>query len=141
MKRIRIIGIGSPFGQDQLGWHVLDQLRNDMTEETNTYEIRFIQSDRPGLRLLELIKDTDTAILVDAIDNKNRMGQILKLDRADLLTNENALSSHALGVSEALSLGGALGGVCVDGSEPEPAYHAAQLAQLCDSIRDYVASC
>ena len=150
MKRIRIIGIGSPFGQDQLGWHVLDQLRNNMTEETNTYEIRFIQSDRPGLRLLELIKDTDTAILVDAIDNKNRMGQILKLDRADLLTNENALSSHALGVSEALSLGEALGdlparlvlfGVCVDGSEPEPAYHAAQLAQLCDRIRDYVASC
>ena len=150
MKRISIIGIGSPFGQDQLGWHILDQLRHDLTEESNMHEIRFIQSDRPGLRLLDLIKDTDTAILVDAIDNKNRTGQILKLDRADLLTTEHVLSSHALGVSEALSLGDALGdlpaklvlfGVCVDGRDPEPAYHAAQLAQLCDSIRDYVASC
>jgi hydrogenase maturation protease len=148
MKRIKVIGIGSPFGQDQLGWQVVELLQNTLTEQVNHHQISFVQSDRPGLRLLELIQHIDTAILVDAIDHPENNGQVLQLDRAALLSREYTLSSHALGVSEALAVGEALGdlpaevvlfGLCVDRSDPLPVPQA-QLTQLCAQIRAYIAN-
>ena len=147
MKRIKVIGIGSPFGQDQLGWQVIDQLRHNLADQIHGRQIKFIQSDRPGLRLLDLVKDTDMAILIDAIDNKECAGEILKLDRTELLNTDQTLSSHAIGVSEALSLGAVLGelpeelvlfAMCVDGSDPQPTPHA-QLTQMCQRISEYLA--
>ena len=147
MKRIKVIGIGSPSGQDQLGWQVVQQLQQTIIEPGDTQkQLSFIQSDRPGLRLLELIKDTDLAILVDAIDKKECAGQLFKLERTDLLQADQPLSSHALGVSETLALGDALGdlpkelvlfGMCIDSNERDPVREE-QLVQLCSQIRDYV---
>lgn len=147
MKRIKVIGIGSPFGQDQLGWQVVKQLQKTLIEPSNTQkQLSFIQSDRPGLRLLDLIKDTDLAILVDAIDKKECAGQIFKLERTELLYSDQPLSSHALGVSETLALGKALGdlpkelvlfGMCVDSHMQDPV-RKEQLEQLCSQIRSYV---
>ena len=146
MKHIKIIGIGSPFGPDKLGWQVVDQLRHNLAEQNNGVHINFIQSDRPGLRLLDLIRNADTAILVDAIDQKDSPGQILELDRHQLLQNEHTLSSHSIGVSDALSLAATLGeipeelvlfGLCVDRSKPEPACQQ-QVDLICNRIREYV---
>jgi len=147
MKCIKVIGIGSPFGQDQLGWQVVNQLQQTFVDQSNNYRhISFIQSDRPGLRLLDLIKGTDMAILVDAIEKKGCTGQIFKLERTELLNSDQPLSSHAVGVSETLSLGEVLGdlpeelvlfGMCVDNSMQEPV-HEEHLEQLCSQIRNYV---
>jgi hydrogenase maturation protease len=119
---VKIIGIGSPFGQDQLGWLVIDHL-NDTLTTREKIEIELIKADRPGLGLLELLKNTDTAILIDAIDDKQHVGQIKVLTEQELFCQDTSLSSHALGVSDALRLGHALGdlpdaivliGICID---------------------------
>ena len=78
MKRIKIIGIGSPFGPDQLGWDVVTQLQHTLAEKTNDYQLNFIQCDRPGLRLLEFMQDTDMTILVDAIE-QSQFDHLLKV--------------------------------------------------------------
>ena len=108
MSRMKIIGIGSPFGQDQLGWQVIELLETLFTP-TDKQHIQLIKTDRPGIRLLELLKNTDSAILIDAINDSQKTGQILELNRSQLLLQSKPFSSHALGVSEALRLGNALG--------------------------------
>ena len=151
MNQIKVIGIGSPFGNDQLGWWVVDQLKNTMTCHVHgakelEQKVCFIHSDRPGIRLLELLKDTDVAILVDAIDNKEYSGQILQLDRQQLIGTNHVMSSHAFGVSEALALAHALDdlpreivlfGIAVDSHDPLPITREI-IAKLCDRINHYI---
>lgn len=146
MKPIKVIGIGSPFGQDQLGWQVIEQLQQSLAASSRRQQLRLLCSDRPGLRLLELIKDTTAVILIDAIDNKACCGQILQLDRSQLLHTEHPLSSHAVCVSEVLSLGQALGelpeeivlfGMCVDIADAQPIARQ-HIHQLCNHIQHYI---
>jgi len=107
MRRIKIIGIGSPFGQDQLGWQVIELLETLMTP-TEKQHVQLIKTDRPGIQLLALLKNVDIAILIDAIDDSSKTGQIINLDKSQLLLQNKPFSSHALGVSEALRVGDAL---------------------------------
>lgn len=151
MSRVKVIGIGSPFGDDQLGWQVIEEMQQDTIGQTkrenqSKLKLSFIQTDRPGIQLLELIKNTDIAIIVDAIDKKNCAGQMLQLDRAQLINTDHSVSSHAIGVSEALSLGHAIGslpeeiilfGICID-TEKTHAIEHEKIRRLCDKINDYI---
>jgi len=108
MKDIVVIGVGSPHGYDQLGWKVIDYLKKDHTLQTLCNErVRLIACDRPGLMLLEYIKAARWAILVDAIEGTDA-GKIHCLQQDQLLSSENQLSSHSLGVAEVLKLGAKL---------------------------------
>ena len=151
MNRIKIIGIGSPFGNDQLGWQVVDRLENTMPGqvENNKFpkrQLSFIHSDRPGIRLLELLKDTEIAILVDAVDNKECAGQILQFEQNQLISADCSLSSHDIGVSEVLSLAQALDelpqeivlfGIAVNSGDPQPISNK-KIVQLCKRIDQYL---
>lgn len=124
MNATKVIGIGSPFGADQLGWLVIDEIISSFDKYHIQSEIvSFEKADRPGFRLLDMMKDAKTAILVDAIDNKQCAGQIIKLDKSQIKTYDYGLSSHYIGISETLCLGEKLGqlpanihliGICVD---------------------------
>jgi hydrogenase maturation protease len=151
MNRIKVIGIGSPFGDDQLGWQVIEEMQQDTVSQSkrdnqSKIKLSFIQTDRPGTHLLELIKNTDIAIIVDAIDQKDCAGQIQEFDRAQLINVDQPISSHAIGVSEALSLGQAIGGlpeeiilfgICIDTGEIH-AIGQEQIERLCKKINDYI---
>ncbi len=125
MTHIKVIGIGSPFGKDQLGLDAIDAIKNLATNEN----VEYITTDRPGIQLLDLIKNTDCVILIDAVSESNRAGEIIQLSRSDLVDTGKPFSSHAIGVADALSLGKILGllpdsmtlfGICIDPSTPEP---------------------
>ena len=137
---IRIIGIGSPFGQDSLGWEAVYTLPAIPGVDTLTL-------DRPGPGLIEAMSSQETVILVDAMDAGAPPGTVLALSLDDLVHPDTTLSSHDLGVVGALALGKAMGvlpptvhiiGIQM-GSTPMPdEIRKSALAQIHQQIRDWI---
>lgn len=104
MGEIRVIGIGSPFGADRLGWIVIDALR--------TYpalaHITLLQCHQPG-ELANLLAGCQHAILIDALIASHPPGTLLRLGLADLPSAGFGISSHGFGVNEAMQLADVLG--------------------------------
>lgn len=110
MKEIRVIGIGSPFGNDTLGWRAIASLRQQVgTDLLPLAEIELLTADRPGLSLLHLLEGARYVILIDAILDRARHGRILRVDTHQCLLQTDQISSHTLGVVSALVLANKLG--------------------------------
>jgi hydrogenase maturation protein HypF len=97
---IRIIGIGSPFGDDAVG---LEAAR--ILAEAPPPDCEVIAADRPGATLLDLIDGAEAAILVDAVQSGNAPGVIHEFDFDELdRANAYLFSSHDLGLVTAIQL-------------------------------------
>ncbi|HTN49631.1 MAG TPA: hydrogenase maturation protease [Burkholderiaceae bacterium] len=108
MKRTAILGIGSPFGDDRAGWLVIDTLQASLDEhERASAGLTLAALDRPGAELLEHLRGADRAVLIDAVRDAGAPGAVVRLDPAQLEATVH-VSSHGLGVAEALALGAAL---------------------------------
>lgn len=103
-KFIRILGIGSPFGDDQLGWKAIDLL----SDRQELQKIYLEKCDRPGVSLLSLMKNADTVFLIDAIRSNDAVGKIHRWQDVEIETKYHPTSSHAMGIAEALQLAKAL---------------------------------
>jgi hydrogenase maturation protease len=101
MSRARILGIGSPSGDDQAGWLTVDALQG--------YGIDASKLDRPGANLVSLLANADHVILIDAMHGGGAPGQIRRFERHDWRGYGQGLSSHGFGVLDSLSLAEALG--------------------------------
>ena len=109
MKRTAILGIGSPFGDDRAGWLVIETLEAAVDPRMLTEAgITIAALDRPGAALLEHMRGFDRAVLIDAVRGDASPGTVLTLD-AGTLGPGARLSSHGVGVAEALALGAELG--------------------------------
>ena len=95
----RIIGIGSPFGADQLGWLAIDLLGGISLHDTE-----LIKLDRPGSELIRFFSDVEELVLIDAVQSGQAPGSLIKLTAADLASVECQTSTHGFGVAEALQL-------------------------------------
>jgi hydrogenase maturation protease len=104
MNTVRILGIGSPSGDDQAGWLTVDALLAAGLDGVVLEKL-----DRPGASLISLLDGASWVILVDAMQGGAQPGQIRRFDRKDWPTYRHGLSSHGFGVLEALSLAQALG--------------------------------
>jgi hydrogenase maturation protease len=104
MNRVRILGIGSPSGDDQAGWLTVDALLAAGLDGVVLEKL-----DRPGANLISLLDGASWVILVDAMQGGAQPGQIRRFDRKDWPTYCHGLSSHGFGVLDALSLAQALG--------------------------------
>ena len=107
MTRVRILGIGSPSGDDQAGWLVVDALR--AAGLGNAPEWIIDKLDRPGANLIPLLQDADHVILVDAMQGGGAAGTFRHFDRADWPAYPGGLSTHGFGVLGALGLARELG--------------------------------
>ncbi len=101
--RIRVIGIGSPHGDDAVGLAVAEAVAGGLPEGV---ELRV--RERPGLDLADDLGDADAVVIVDALPGAGAPGRIQEVDPARLAARRE-LSSHGLGVGEALALADALG--------------------------------
>jgi len=102
---IRVIGIGSPFGDDTAGMEVVRMLAH---EPPATCELLIV--DRPGASLLDLMEDADAAILVDAVRSGARPGTLHPLSFDELIRwTAHLVSSHELGVAASIQLARPLG--------------------------------
>jgi hydrogenase maturation protease len=102
---IRVIGIGSPFGDDRAGLEVAARLAGLAAPDLDV-----IRADRPGVDLVELLRGVDAAIVVDAVRSGAPAGTLHDLDLSAVPhVRLRYLSSHGFGVAEALALAQALG--------------------------------
>ena len=107
MSGLRILGIGSPSGDDQAGWLVIDALR---AAGLGNCPGRVIDKlDRPGANLIPLLQDADHVILIDAMQGGGVAGTLRHFDRADWSAYPGGLSTHGFGVLGAVSLARELG--------------------------------
>lgn len=109
MNPIVVACVGSPFGADNLGHRVAQILfAHPVVQSLPEQLLRIEASDRPQLNLLAQIEGAQLAIIVDAVQGGLAPGQLLRIDAAQLAGDGGRLSSHAVGVAEALALGRAL---------------------------------
>jgi len=108
--KIKIIGIGSPFGDDCIGWEVIKTLKKDIAFNSKyAGRVEVACADRPGLRLLELINGADFVILIDAVKSHEYLGKVIRLSGEELTRFQHCLSSHGFGLMDAIKLGEVLG--------------------------------
>ena len=103
--RWRVIGIGSPVAQDDLGWAAIDLLRMAGLDAS----LELLTLDRPGPALLEYLGPGERVILIDAMQSGRAPGSVRDLALAELIASAGMPSTHALGVAETLRLAQALG--------------------------------
>ncbi len=104
---LHILGIGSPSGDDQAGWLVVDALRARGVEAGG--HVALAKLDRPGASLLARLEGADHVILVDALQSDGTPGEIHRWIDVDWSLAGADLSSHGFGVLAALALAQALG--------------------------------
>ena len=112
MIRVHILGIGSPSGDDQAGWLVIDALSNSGLQTGG--DLLMEKLDRPGASLIPLLDSADWVILIDAMFSPAALtsslaGQVHHFDGQSWPDYQHGLSSHGLGVIESLSLARELG--------------------------------
>jgi hydrogenase maturation protease len=110
LKTAHIIGVGSPFGADRIGWEVVNELaRPGGWAELPPGRVTFSRCGRPDSSLLEALELPGLVILVDAMRSGSPAGTVRCFSAAELIRDGALISSHDFGIKSALSLATALG--------------------------------
>lgn len=110
MSAIRIIGIGSPFGDDRIGWAAIDAIdHSGMLGDFPAGVVETFRCSQPATDLLPLLAGAGAALLIDATYGDAVAGTVRKIDVGELRAEPGNISSHGLGVAESLALGRSLG--------------------------------
>jgi len=111
--QVLVLGIGSPFADDQAGWLVADQLSSvgSLQPYIANDSLKILAENRPGLNLIDYLQQEYThVILVDMVKtNLLETGNIYHLHADEIIGFSGMLSSHNLGVSPSLALAQVLG--------------------------------
>jgi len=105
---VRVIGVGSPHGDDWLGWELAERLRTSEALAGWHERIAISLHDRPGAALLQAWQGTGLVILLDAVRSGAEPGRVHRFDAAQLAAQPRQLSTHGFGVAEAVQLAAAL---------------------------------
>jgi hydrogenase maturation protease len=147
-RPIRVIGVGSPHGDDAVGLVAVRLLRAAASD--GSIEFHAVDS---GQRLLDFLDGQGSLILIDALRRESAIaGTIQRLTWPDeRIEALHPGSTHALGVPQALQLAEALGqlpkqmvifaieiGASVPGEQLSPAV-AAALPELVNRVRAEIA--
>lgn len=109
MNRIKILGIGSPFGDDQIGWRIVELLKKRKQIQHYISDYLSLEChDRPGIRLLELMENANIVYLIDAVIAGNKIGTIYRYENEEIEELKSILSTHGIGIAQTLQLGKAL---------------------------------
>lgn len=110
MTAIRIIGVGSPFGDDRMGWSVIEYLRtNNFAAQCPDDRISLQCCANPANDLLPQLQGAQLAIVIDAMQTGLPANTIQRFDAADFDQLPSPVSSHGFGLREVLLLATALG--------------------------------
>jgi len=104
---ITVIGIGQWLrGDDESGLAAVRLWEKTYPATARNPKIRIELAESPGISLLNLLENTDAAIMVDAILSGAQPGKLVTLRDADLAAYlDGSRSAHGWGVAETLSLG------------------------------------
>lgn len=102
MSAIKIIGVGSPFGEDQAGYKVIKILQKIILPQSG---IEIIYYDRPGIRLLSYMQDHECVYLIDAVKSGACAGTIHRFENENINEFNTIMSTHDFGVVQTLQMG------------------------------------
>lgn len=102
--RVRVIGVGSAFGDDAVGLAVAELLARRQLPA----QITVARCERPMPDLLDALDEVEGIVLIDATRSGAPIGSVRHL-RAGEVTRAKATSSHGFGVASALLLAQTLG--------------------------------
>ena len=103
--RTLVVGIGSPHGDDQAGWRVVDRLAADLDDES----IAVRRATSP-VHLLDWLEHIDRLILCDACRGLGQVGELRRWEWPNSELAEGAWSgTHDLSLTAALQLAERLG--------------------------------
>lgn len=113
MSPVRIIGVGSPLGLDRVGWEVVNALEGrGLADSFPAGAIALSVWDRPGSLLVQALGDAPGVILIDAMRAGEAAGAVRRLTPGELISAPGGfVSSHDVGIPQALALAEALGGL------------------------------
>jgi hydrogenase maturation protease len=109
MARLSVIGVGSPFGDDQAGWYVADALAASSKVAAYGERVAVTSCRSPGGDLPELLTNSDVAIVVDAVIDNGAAGTVYRIEGHRLPAFvAGALSSHGITLQTILEISDAL---------------------------------
>lgn len=108
-EKLRIIGVGSPFGADAVGLHAIDWLQQEPRLTALPFQLEFVALDRPGSGLLAQFEGVGVVLVIDAMLSGQSAGTVQRLSTETLVSQGALPSSHSLGVAETLALAEVLG--------------------------------
>jgi hydrogenase maturation protease len=104
-ERVHIIGVGSPFGDDRLGWVAAEWLqRSAVLNGLEPGRIVISILDRPGAMLLALWDEADHVILIDGVRSGAVPGTRHRFTASDVTDSHIPATSHGFGIAAALEL-------------------------------------
>ena len=99
-----VIGVGSPHGDDAVGWRVVEQLATNVSPTVQAIAVR------EPTQILPHLVDAERVWIVDGSRSGGRPGAITRLEwDAGCLLGDSRASSHGYGVDDVLRLSSALG--------------------------------
>jgi hydrogenase maturation protease len=96
---IRIIGIGSPFGDDRAAWEVIAELAGNQLQQVD-----LVTLNQPGAGLINWFDGVERLILVDTLLSPEPAPAFLCIDPEALAAGTSRLSSHGQQLRETLAL-------------------------------------
>jgi hydrogenase maturation protease len=138
---VRVVGVGSPLGDDGLAWEVVRQLRErqDLPLEIEVYLVK------GGQRILDVLDGRGTLLLVDAVEASTRPGAIHRFEWPDdRIESLRPGSTHDLRPAEALRLASVLGiaparviifGIEAESIDPQGGLSQPVLAAVAEFVR------
>lgn len=103
----RVIGVGSPSGDDQVGWRVVELLQREPRDAGRQWETCICRN--PAVELMPQLQDVAGVVLVDAQRTGEIPGTVCRYEDGAALVQGHLFSSHGLGVADVLRLADALG--------------------------------
>ena len=107
MSLIRVFGIGSPFGDDQIGWEIVNSLKKQRLISKISSDVLTLTCCNHPKELLDLMSGAQVIFLIDAIRSSNTsIGRIYRLENEEIMREiRGQLSTHEFGLVQVLQLG------------------------------------
>ena len=106
---IRIIGIGSPHGDDQIGWSAAEYLKSSSVCQVAIDDgIEILSYATPFDGFLEAAQQSKALIVLDAVVSGSPVGTVMRIEEETLPSILSPYSSHGMGIAEIIALARAM---------------------------------
>lgn len=103
-RRARIVGLGTPFGDDRAGWEVVARLRDVLPVGTRA------DATSDPLAVMDAEPGDDRLVVIDACRGAGAPGSVNRFEwPRTQFTADGGVSSHGVGLATALELAGLFG--------------------------------
>ncbi|MGQ9571695.1 MAG: hydrogenase maturation protease [Dehalococcoidia bacterium] len=104
--RTLILGLGNPIlSDDAAGLQAARQLYGLIGGK----DVDLVEAAVAGMQTVQLLSGYDRAIIIDVVPDEARVGEVWRLDTADLESVSPGSSSHSIGLGQALRLARLMG--------------------------------